>query len=83
MTLQQFEDKIGYALYTQVSSITSDRLRLYVFDEYVCEITRDQYEKQDLSADLLHSILCRVYARGYSDSMSEKVSQLEMVIAYV
>lgn len=83
MTLQQFEDKIGYALYTQASAVTSDRLRLYAFDEYVCEITRDQYEKQDMSADLLHSILCRVYACGYSDCLSQKVSQLEMVVAYV
>lgn len=83
MTLQQYEHEMGHVIHTKVSLIAPDHLSVYVYGEFVRLITREQYTEQDMSADLLHSMLCRAYAQGYNDCFSSKVSQTEMIMEYV
>ena len=67
MTLQQYEYALGHVIRTKASLVAPDHLSVYVYGEYVSLITREQYTEQDMSADLLHSMLCRAYAHGYDD----------------
>lgn len=67
MTLQQYENALGHVIRTKASLVAPDHLSVYVYGEYVTLITREQYAEQDMSADLLHSMLCRAYAHGYDD----------------
>ena len=67
MTLQQYEHALGHVIRTKASLVAPDHLSVYVYGEYMSLITREQYTEQDMSADLLHSMLCRAYAHGYDD----------------
>jgi hypothetical protein len=67
MTLQQYEYALGHVIRTKASLVAPDHLSVYVYGEYVSLITREQYTEQDMSADLLHSMLCRAYAHGYDN----------------
>lgn len=67
MTLQQYEHALGHVIHTKASLVAPDHLSVYVYGEYVSLITREQYTEQDMSADLLHSMLRRAYAHGYDN----------------